>query len=119
MLCDVTLPFIPSYISLRNVTLARFILEMNHPSWTNMHTNWASNDSSSDNLSVYKYGKQTDHPSRQVIWIIRLYRRGATNYPSVDRLDRYPSVCPYLYTDELLDELSLLAQLVCKFVQDR
>ena len=44
--------------------LAQFILEMGHPSWMNLHTNWASNDSSPDNLSVYKY-RQTDGSSVQ------------------------------------------------------
>ena len=42
--------------------LARFILLMDHLSGTNFHINWANNDSSSDNLSVYK-NWQTDGSS--------------------------------------------------------
>ena len=51
---------------------------MDHPSWTNLHTNWASNDSSSDNSSVYKYG-QTNGSSVQTSYLDS--SRMKTNYP--------------------------------------
>ena len=48
--------------------------------------------SSSDNPSVYKYGQQTDYPSRRTICLVRLGRR-----TKVDN----PSVCINAGTDEL------------------
>ena len=58
--------------------MARFIVEMDHPSGTNLHTNWANNDSSSDNSSVYKYG-QTDGLSVQTGYLDN--SSSSTNYP--------------------------------------
>ena len=63
--------------------MARFIPEKDHSTWTNLHTNWASNDSSSDNRSVYKYG-QTDGSSVQTSYLDSLSMK--TNYPLPDNL---------------------------------
>ena len=59
--------------------MARFILDRDHPSWTNLANNWASNDSSSDNSSVYKYG-QTDGSSVQTGYLDN--SSSSTNYPN-------------------------------------
>ena len=53
--------------------MARFKLEMDHPS-----TNWASNDSSSDNSSMYKYG-QTDGSSVRTGYLDN--SSSSANYP--------------------------------------
>ena len=42
-------PFLFCMLHVFTASLAPFILEMDHPSWTNLHTNQASKDSSSDN----------------------------------------------------------------------
>ena len=71
---------------------------------------WTSNDTSSDNSSGYKYG-HADRSSVQTAYL-------DNSSEVTDELSKWnigaddPSVCPYLYTDELSDELSLLAQLV-------
>ena len=43
--------------------MTRFILEMDHLSGADLHTNWACNNSSRDNSSVYRYLVWTDDPS--------------------------------------------------------
>ena len=68
---------------------------MDHPSWTNLHTNWASNDSSSDNSSVYKYG-QTNGSSVQTSYLDS--SRMKTNYP--DNLSGR-MICLYPYNPSL------------------
>ena len=60
------------------IAMVRFMQEMDHASWTNLHTNLASDDSSSDNSSVYKYG-QTDESSVQTIYLDSSSMK--TNYP--------------------------------------
>ena len=88
------------------MSLARFILEMDQPSWTNFHTNWASNDSSSDNSSVYKYG-QTDGSSIQTSYLDN--SSSSTNYPNTSsgRIIRPDEVGPkvdnlHIYIQQLL-----------------
>ena len=59
--------------------MARLILEVDHPPGTNLHTNWAHNDSSSDNSSVYKYW-QTEGSSFKTGYLDN--SSSSTNYPN-------------------------------------
>ena len=97
--------------------LARFILEMDHPSWTNLHTNWASNLSSSDNSSVYKYG-QTDVSSVEKSYLDSSSMK--TNYP-VNLSGRMIRLFACIYTQTTYQAnyrcLSSI-QVYIKFIQD-
>ena len=73
--------------------MAQFILETDNPSGRTGQEFF----SSSDNPSVYKYGQQTDHPSRRTICVVCLGRR-----TKVDNLSgRIISLCIDAATEEL------------------
>ena len=81
--------YIPFYRLVRQNSPARFILQMNHPSWArNLYTNWGNNYSLSDNWSVYKY-RQADGSFVQTSYRDSSWMK--TNYP-IPCLDGW-SVC--------------------------